>query len=98
MIVLPEVLVQLKVVILVLIKTRGATHLKKVFLGRNTLGKKPVQFDGMHPLGPTGAELSSYAALVARINVSITIKSWGNVPMDTKENVWEEIMVTFFDI
>ncbi|XP_031127883.1 uncharacterized protein LOC116029966 isoform X2 [Ipomoea triloba] len=79
------------------IKTRGATHMKKVIQGRVTSGKKVVQFDGGHPVGLIGAEFKSYVALAARVNIQITIESWLKVPDETKDLIWEDIL-SIYDI
>ena len=47
------------------------------------------------PVGEGGIELRSYIGVVVRDNVSILYDDWRRVPLETKEKLWDHVLVIY---
>ncbi|XP_019176950.1 PREDICTED: uncharacterized protein LOC109172248 isoform X2 [Ipomoea nil] len=79
-------------------KTRDVTSMKKWILTHSSeKGKEVVEFKGNNPIGAQRNYFLSYICHLACSKVSILFRSWKEVPPQTLEMIWHDLL-TVFDI
>ena len=77
------------------IKHRGSTLKSEIAKNRSEGIKLKIEYNslGSH-IGKNSVELSSYLSTITRTHVPVIIESWRKVPKETKEKLWDLIMVS----
>ena len=79
-------------------KGRRGTTLKDLTKSRANDVKIPIEFDRQwRPIGPNKSKFTSFVALQARNQPSITIKEWDEVDKSVKDQIWNTITVQLYD-
>ncbi|KAK7271448.1 hypothetical protein RJT34_27371 [Clitoria ternatea] len=78
-------------------KGRGATRLRNLTINLIAQRKIPIEFDETtgNAQGPNRARFKSYVALLGRSQASILKKEWKDVEVCVKEQIWQNIMLTY---
>ncbi|RVW57990.1 hypothetical protein CK203_113333 [Vitis vinifera] len=76
------------------VKHRGSTLKLEIAKNRSKGIKLKIEYNslGSH-IGENSVELSSYLGTITRTHVPIIIESWRKVPKETKEKLWDLIML-----
>lgn len=75
---------------------KGRVFLDRLAVQRAKGIKKDVTFnDEGQTFGPVGAEYQSYIGVLARQLITISYKSWDDVPDETLDLIWDSVKVIF---
>ena len=77
------------------INLRGRILKSEIAKNRSKRIKLKIEYNSLSShIGENLVELSSYLGTITRTHVPIIVESWRKVPKDTKEKLWDLIMVS----
>lgn len=77
------------------IKHKGSALKPKIAKNRSKGIKLKIEYNSLSShIEENSVELSSYLSTITRTHVPIIIESWGKVPKETKEKLWDLITVS----